>query len=73
MFQMLENIIITLAFSYIISFVVLITLVKVCSGAVHKFLGADFYTFNLGKRVRIIATISLVISIILTIAMLIFL
>lgn len=69
MFEILESIIIIFAFSYIISFVGLIALVKVCSGAVHKFLGADFYTFNLGKRVRIIATISLVISIILTIAM----
>ncbi len=49
---------------FAISFVALVVLFKVCIGKVMKLLGADFYAFNMKKRLKIISIISLVFAVI---------
>lgn len=68
MLQALMNAISVFAITFAITFVALIALFKICIGKVMKLLGADFYTFNLKKRLTIISIISLVVAVIAMLA-----
>lgn len=52
---------------FIIAFLLLLFLVKNGSKRVMKFLGADIFTFDLKKRLKIISIMSAVIAFVLTI------
>lgn len=64
MLQALMNAISVFAITFAITFVALLFLFRICIGKVMKLLGADFYTFDLKKRLTIISIISLVIAVI---------
>lgn len=70
MLQILQYMATTFALTFVISFVILLFLFKVCIGTVMKFLGADVYTFNLKKRLKIISIISLVFAVLAVLAVL---
>jgi len=57
---------------FVISFVVVLSLVKFGSKTVMKFLGADFFTFNLAKRIRIVALIAAGLAFVITVLYAIF-
>lgn len=61
------NTIIIFAFIFIIAFFVLLFVVKFGSKYIMKFLGADIFTFDLRKRLKIITIISAVIAFIMAI------
>lgn len=63
MFQPLVDAIAAFAITYVIVFVILIFLFKICIGKVMKLLGADYYTFSLKKRLKIISIISLIFAV----------
>lgn len=64
MVQTLASAMSTFVIAYVVTFVALVALFKICIGKVMKLLGADIYTFNLKKRLTIISIISLVIAVI---------
>ena len=58
---------ISLVVFYAVYFLVVLSIIKFCSKSIMRFWGADFYTFDLEKRKRVVAIISAILSVITTV------
>ena len=71
MIQLIGELIFIYVVVFIITFISLFFLVKHGSKILMKFLGADFFMFDLKKRMKMITIISAILALVLTIVLII--